>query len=109
MKAFKKYWAIFQITLINSLAYPGELIGRSLMIIPFMWIFYQLWKVTYALFTIIPAALMGAVPAEFVRAFTWQTLAELRVGAVAFLFLAVGVFRLGLKRYESGSAIQVEV
>lgn len=48
MKAFKKYWAIFKITLINSLAYPGELIGRSLMIIPFMWIFYQLWKVTYA-------------------------------------------------------------
>jgi len=48
MKAFEKYWAIFQITLINSVAYPGELIGRSLMIIPFMWIFYQLWKVTYA-------------------------------------------------------------
>src|SRR5512147_2402282 len=48
MKSFQKYWAIFQITLINSLAYPGELIGRSLMIIPFMWIFYQLWKVTYA-------------------------------------------------------------
>jgi ABC-2 type transport system permease protein len=48
MKSFRKYWAIFQITLINSVAYPGELIGRSLMIIPFMWIFYQLWKVTYA-------------------------------------------------------------
>lgn len=48
MRTFQKYWAIFQITLINSLAYPGELIGRSLMIIPFMWIFYQLWKVTYA-------------------------------------------------------------
>ena len=48
MKSFQKYWAIFKITLINSLAYPGELIGRSLMIIPFMWIFYQLWKVTYA-------------------------------------------------------------
>jgi len=48
MKSFKKYWAIFQITLVNSFAYPGELIGRSLMIIPFMWIFYQLWKVTYA-------------------------------------------------------------
>lgn len=48
MKIFNKYWAIFQITLTNSLAYPGELIGRSLMIIPFMWIFYQLWKVTYA-------------------------------------------------------------
>lgn len=48
MKTFKKYWAIFQITLINSLAYPGELIGRSLLIVPFMWIFYQLWKVTFA-------------------------------------------------------------
>ena len=48
MKTIGKYWSIFQITLINSLAYPGELIGRSLMIIPFMWIFYQLWKVTFA-------------------------------------------------------------
>lgn len=61
------------------------------------------------LFTIIPAALMGAIPAEFIRTFTWQTLAELLVGAVAFLWVAIGVFRLGLKRYESGSAIQVEV
>jgi len=47
MKTFRKYWSIFQITFVNSLAYPGELIGRSLMIVPFMWIFYQLWKVTF--------------------------------------------------------------
>jgi ABC-2 type transport system permease protein len=43
----KKYAAIFQTTLINSLAYLGELIGRALMIAPFMWIFYQLWSVTF--------------------------------------------------------------
>lgn len=61
------------------------------------------------LFTIIPAALMGAVPAEFITQFTWQTLAELLLGALIFLGLAVTVFRIGLKRYESGSAIQVEV
>ena len=61
------------------------------------------------LFTLIPAALMGAVPAEFIRSFTWQTLAELLVGAIAFLLIAIAVFRLGLRRYESGSAIQVEV
>jgi len=61
------------------------------------------------LFTVIPAALVGAVPAEFIRAFTWQTLAELLAGAVIFLLMAVAIFRLGLKRYESGSAIQVEV
>jgi ABC-2 type transport system permease protein len=61
------------------------------------------------LFTLIPAALMGAVPAEFIRAFTWGTLGEMLAGAAGFLFLAVSVFRLGLRRYESGSAIQVEV
>jgi ABC-2 type transport system permease protein len=61
------------------------------------------------LFTLIPAAFIGAVPAEFIRTFTWQSLAELLVGAVIFLLLAVAVFRLGLKRYESGNAIQVEV
>ena len=47
MKVFKKYWAIFQITLLNSLAYPGELFGRSLLIVPFMWVFFQLWNVTF--------------------------------------------------------------
>jgi ABC-type uncharacterized transport system permease subunit len=52
---------------------------------------------------------MGAVPAEFIRTFTWETLAELFLGAVIFLFIAIMVFRLGLRRYESGSAIQVEV
>ncbi len=43
----KKYWAIFKLQLANGLAYPGEFIGRSLMILPFMWIFYQLWRVTF--------------------------------------------------------------
>jgi ABC-2 type transport system permease protein len=47
MKTFRKYWAIFQITLLNSLAYPGELIARSFLIVPFMWIFFQLWNVTF--------------------------------------------------------------
>jgi ABC-2 type transport system permease protein len=48
MKSISKYWSIFQITLLNSLAYPGELVGRSLMIIPFMWVFHQLWKITFS-------------------------------------------------------------
>jgi ABC-2 type transport system permease protein len=61
------------------------------------------------LFTVIPAAFVGAVPAEFIRSFTWQSLLELVAGAVVFLLLAVSIFRLGLRRYESGSAIQVEV
>ena len=60
------------------------------------------------LFTLIPAALMGAVPAEFVKNFTWAALGQLSLGALAFLLFAVAIFRLGLKRYESGSAIQAE-
>lgn len=48
LRGLRKYLYIFNIQMINSLAYPGELVGRSLMIIPFMWIFAQLWKVTFA-------------------------------------------------------------
>lgn len=42
-----KYWAIFRTQLLNSLAYPIDLLGRSLLIILFMWIFMNLWRVTY--------------------------------------------------------------
>ena len=42
-----KYWAIFRTQLVNSLAYPIDLLGRSLLIVLFMWIFMNLWRVTY--------------------------------------------------------------
>lgn len=61
------------------------------------------------LFTLIPAALMGAVPASFAIAFTWQALAQLLAGALGLLGAALALFHLGLKRYESGSAIQMEI
>lgn len=61
------------------------------------------------LFTLVPAALMGALPAQFVHTFSWATLTEIFLGSLVFLILAVAVFRLGLRRYESGSGIQVEV
>ena len=61
------------------------------------------------LFTLIPAALMGALPAQFVHSFSWVILTEIFLGSLVFLGLAVAVFRLGLRRYESGSGIQVEV
>ncbi len=60
------------------------------------------------LFTILPAALMGAVPAEFVRAFTWSHLLQMLVGALILLALSVTVFYRGLRRYESGSAFQIQ-
>jgi ABC-2 type transport system permease protein len=61
------------------------------------------------LFTLIPAAFMGAVPAEFIKGFSWGSLLNMLIGAVGFLVVSAAVFHLGLKRYESGSAIQVEV
>jgi len=61
------------------------------------------------LFIVVPAAFMGAVPAGFVRGFSWSTLGLMTLAAVGFLSLAILLFRLGLRRYESGSAIQVEV
>lgn len=63
----------------------------------------------FVLFIIIPAAFMGAVPAGFVRGFDWILLGQMALAAAGFLALALVLFRLGLRRYESGSAIQVEV
>ena len=43
----KKYFAIFQTNLLNSLVYPAEVLARSAMILVFMWIFFQLWQVVF--------------------------------------------------------------
>ena len=61
------------------------------------------------LFLVVPAAFMGAVPASFVKGFSWSTLGMMLLGAAGFLILAILVFNSGLRRYESGSAIQIEV
>lgn len=42
-----KYWAIFKTQLTNSIAYAGDLAVGSVMIVLFLWVFAQLWRVTY--------------------------------------------------------------
>lgn len=44
----KKYWAILSTQVVNSLAYPGDFLGRSVSIIVFMLIFAGLWRATFA-------------------------------------------------------------
>jgi len=44
----KKYASIFKTQVINSLAYPGEILWRSLAILIFLWVFTFLWRVAYA-------------------------------------------------------------
>ncbi|MDH5506178.1 MAG: ABC-2 family transporter protein [Anaerolineae bacterium] len=61
------------------------------------------------LLTLIPAAFVGAIPAELVRGFSWQSFGQLFAAAIFFFSLAVFVFHRGLRRYESGSAIQVQL
>ena len=102
--------------LVNSIAFWAGIVSSLSNLMLNAMITFGIYPITlfdnYAkliLFTVIPAALMGAIPAQLVRAFTWQTLAQLLLGAVVFLGLAITVFRLGLKRYKSGSAIQIEV
>ncbi|MBX3014217.1 MAG: ABC-2 family transporter protein [Caldilineaceae bacterium] len=63
----------------------------------------------FLLFTIFPAAFIGAIPAEFIRAFSWAQFGQLLLAATIFLTLAVVIFQRGLQRYESGSAIQTQL
>lgn len=61
------------------------------------------------LYTLLPSAFIGAVPVEIVRTRNgWLVLALL--GAVIVIWsVATAVFYAGLRRYESGSAINVNV
>ncbi|MGE5221557.1 MAG: ABC transporter permease [Omnitrophica WOR_2 bacterium] len=63
----------------------------------------------FLLFTVVPAAFVGAVPAQLVTNFSWGVFGELFGAAIGLLALAVFVFYRGLRRYESGSAIQIQV
>ncbi len=63
----------------------------------------------FILFTIIPAAFVGAIPAEFVRSASWLSLLELLGAALLLTLLAGWAFHKGLERYESGSAVQTQV
>jgi len=63
----------------------------------------------FLLFTLMPAAFVGAVPASLVRSFSWEALGELALAAAVATALAIVLFRRGLVRYQSGSALQVRL
>lgn len=57
------------------------------------------------LYTLIPAAFVGSIPAMLLAEFQWEQLAGLFAVTVALLLIARGVFSLGLRRYESGNLV----
>jgi len=61
------------------------------------------------LYTIVPAAFVGAVPVEIVETHSLELLGLLMVAAVSSVLIMTLVFQWGLRRYESGSAINVNI
>jgi len=63
--------------------------------------------VQWLLYTLIPAAFVGSVPARLPSAFSWGRLAVLVAFAAGIVLAASYVFRWGLRRYESGNLVTV--
>ncbi|MBN1484890.1 MAG: ABC-2 family transporter protein [Chloroflexia bacterium] len=59
------------------------------------------------LYTLIPAAFVGSVPAGLLREFRPEMLGLLLAVTIAITLLAGGVFYRGLRRYESGNLVIV--
>lgn len=55
------------------------------------------------MFTLIPAGVIGYMPVELLRSFSWVKLIALVGSALGFFSLSFLVFHQGLKRYESGN------
>jgi len=59
------------------------------------------------LFTAIPAGFISHVPVELLRSFDPSLFAGLLMAAVFSAVLAIAVFRIGLRRYESGNLVSL--
>jgi ABC-2 type transport system permease protein len=55
------------------------------------------------LFTALPAGFIGYLPVDLLHRFSWGTLLAVVGASVAYVAVAALVFRLGLRRYQSGS------
>jgi ABC-2 type transport system permease protein len=61
--------------------------------------------IQWLLYTLIPAAFVGSLPAMLLSDFSWGRLAILVGFSAGLTLLARGVFRWGLRRYESGNLV----
>ncbi len=61
------------------------------------------------MYTLIPAGIIGTIPVELLRHFSWTRLVILLSSTLVFCLLAIWVFGKGLKRYESGNQIGTRV
>ncbi|MCP5098932.1 MAG: hypothetical protein GY943_25555 [Chloroflexi bacterium] len=61
------------------------------------------------LYTLIPAGFVGAVPVQMIQTHSSELLLVMLLAAVVLWGVATAVFYTGVRRYESGSAINVNV
>ena len=59
------------------------------------------------LYTLIPAAFVGSVPARLLSDFDWGRLAMLTAFTTGTILAARGIFQWGLRNYESGNLVTV--
>jgi ABC-2 type transport system permease protein len=59
------------------------------------------------LYTLVPAAMIGTLPARLLFEFRWTHLGAMIASAAAMLLVARGLFAWGLRRYESGNRVVV--
>jgi len=60
------------------------------------------------LFTVIPAGFISFVPLQLLQQFTWPLLGGMVGFTLLFVSAAVGIFQLGLRRYESGNLLGMQ-
>lgn len=59
------------------------------------------------LFTLIPAGLVASLPVQILRDFSWGNLGLLALGSATFVLLGALLFKVGLRRYESGNLMMM--
>lgn len=57
------------------------------------------------LFTILPAGFMSFIPLQLLHQFTWPLLGVMVASTALIVLIAIGLFELGLRRYESGNLL----
>ena len=60
------------------------------------------------LFTVVPAGFVSFVPLQLLHQFTWPLLGAMAGFTVLIVSVAMGVFYLGLRRYESGNLLGMQ-
>ena len=61
------------------------------------------------LYTVVPSAFVAFMPLRIFRALNWPLVPLLWLIAFAYTALSYGLFRLGLKRYESGNRMDARI